>query len=350
MTTQAPLKTLFDQLPAAGHCVIVPHERPDGDALGACLALARFLERLGNTTRVVSPTSIPAYFNWLPGADQILAASEHWAETEQELARSQLIFCVDYGSLPRAGQVGEAIGQLDRPLVHIDHHKDGQTFADYTYVDPQASSSCEMVYRFIRDQARLALIDPPTAEAIYTGLLTDTGNFRFDSTTADVHRIVADLMERGCRTGKVNHLVNNNFEESRLRFFGFCLQERLRVLWPYRTAYMALPYEDLQAYAIQQGGTEGLVNYTLSLFGINFGALIIAYPEMVKMSFRSVGSFPANEFAAHFNGGGHHNAAGGRSYASLAETEKRFLDLLPQYEAQLNYEPFPQPDKTAEHD
>lgn len=222
--------------------------------------------------------------------------------------------------------------------ILIDHHEQPQTEAfDYGISITAKSSTCEMIYDFIIASGHRDLIDPDLASCIYTGLMTDTGSFRFPSTTASVHLAIADLKNLGLNHSLVHEHIYDSNSEERLRFLGNALLKRMEVLYEYNTAIMTIPKSDLLTFHTKTGDTEGLVNYLLSLDGIRFGAIVIDRDEERKWSFRSKGDFDVNLFARkHFNGGGHKNASGGNSPDSLAETVQKFKTVLLDYKSALN--------------
>jgi phosphoesterase RecJ-like protein len=221
--------------------------------------------------------------------------------------------------------------------VLIDHHQQPQEEAfNYGVSNTGKSSTCEMVYDFIAGSGYADKLDIDMATCLYTGIMTDTGSFRFPATSASVHRVVAHFKDLGMNHTRIHENIYDSYLENRLRFMGHCLLNRLEVLYEYNTAIMTIPKGDLQRFDIRTGDTEGLVNYLLSIQGIKFGAIVIDRDEERKWSFRSKGSFDVNQFARnHFEGGGHKNAAGGRSSEALEQTTKQFKQVLQQYEAQL---------------
>jgi len=273
----------------------------------------------------------------MSGIDQLLIAPENREAAAAVFAKADVIFCLDFSGISRAEGLEEMILGSKAKKVMIDHHINPEDFPDVKFHDQEASSTCELVYKVIADLGGKDLIDANIATALYVGIMTDTGSFRFSSTTAEVHRITASLLETGIDVGAIHNQIFDNFSEKRTRFLGYLLNEKMRVIPELKTSYMLVSLEDKKRYEIKDGDTEGAVNYNLSIEGINFGVLMNEEEDRVKMSFRSIGQFACNEFAKNFNGGGHHNASGGRNLASLEETEKKFLELLEQYRDQLIY-------------
>lgn len=319
--------------------VVVTHHKPDADALGSSLGLAGFLKKKQHNVSVITPTDYPQFLTWMTGNDQVLIFNEGKQKQSQELVeQADVIFCLDFSSLHRINELGELVRASNAVKVLIDHHLDPEDFADYTFWSTAAAATAELIFDLIVDLDEKHLIDAPIAEALYAGIMTDTGSFKHSNTTQKVHLITAELMKLGADTHKVARLIYDNNSLERLQFTGFALSQRLVVLQEYSTAYLAISAQDLKRFNSQTGDTEGLVNYALSIKGIILAAVIIDRGEIIKISFRSIGDFPVNELAQdHFEGGGHRNAAGGKSHLTLNETVEKFVKLLPQYQSKLNY-------------
>lgn len=318
--------------------VIVTHHKPDADALGSSLGLWGFLKKKSHQVTVISPSDYPNFLNWMAGNDQVVIFTEGDRKKCQQLVQeAEMIFCLDFSSLHRINELGEMIGKSKAVKVLMDHHLDPEDFAQFNFWSTKAAATAELVYEMIENLEEEHLIDSGMAEALYAGIMTDTGSFKHSNTTQNVHRITAALMDRGADTHKVATLIYDSNTEDRIRFTGFALSERLVVLKEFHTAYMAISRSDLERFNSKTGDTEGLVNYALSIKGIVLAAVIIDRGEMIKISFRSTGDFPANELAQkYFQGGGHLNAAGGKSHLSLDDTVRKFVNLLPTYKSKLN--------------
>lgn len=306
------------------------HQKPDADALGSTLGLYHLLTRLGHDVTVISPTNWARFLSWMPGADRVLDFEGMQDKALTVLRQAEWIFCLDFNVLSRTKRMAPVIEGLDCIKVLIDHHEEPQVAAfNYGISDPSKSSTSEMVYDFIIHSGHGDLINEAIAECLYAGLMADTGSFRFPVTTAAVHRMVADLKDRGLRHWLVHEYIYDNFLENRLRFMGHVLLNRMEVFYEYNAALIAIPKSDLLRFEIQTGDTEGLVNYPLSIQGIRLAGLVIDRDEERKWSFRSKGSFDTNTFARrYFNGGGHYNASGGRSADSLTQTVANFKKAL----------------------
>ncbi len=318
--------------------VIIPHQKPDADALGSCLALAGYLQKFSHEITVIAPTDYPHFLSWMKGNENVLVF-EHSKEKiiEHLILNTDVIFCLDFSDLARIVPLDKYVSASTATKVMIDHHIDRKAFAPFELWKPEAAATAELVYDFICLLGGEQWIDVPIAECIYAGIMTDTGSFKFPSTTSKIHRTIANLMDIGVNHAKIHHHIYDTNSENRLRLTGFALKERLTILREYRTAYFALSSSDLRTYQYQTGDTEGLVNYALSLEGIIFAAILIEDTDKIKLSFRSIGGFSANNFARnHFSGGGHHNAAGGRvSGGKLENVVKTFTNLLPTYKESL---------------
>ncbi len=331
------LQGLKELLSSPKNILITTHHKPDADALGSSLALKGYLVKKGHTVTVVTPTDYPEFLNWMSGNDEVIIFEGNEAKCQTLTDNAEVIFCLDFNALSRINKFGEVVGKSTAKKVLIDHHLEPENFADYSFSDTKAAATAQLIYEIIVALGDQDLIDAQIGECIYAGIMTDTGSFRHPSTTIQSHLIAAALMNKGVDTSKVHQLIYDNNTEVRLRFLGFSLSEKLVVKKEFSTAYMTLNGNELARFDSKTGDTEGLVNYALSIKGINMAVVIIERPDGIKMSFRSKGDFSVNEFARkNFEGGGHKNAAGGRSSLSLKETEKKFLSILPDYQKELN--------------
>jgi phosphoesterase RecJ-like protein len=318
--------------------VIIPHQKPDADALGSCLSLSAYLKKLHHQVQVLSPTDYPNFLTWMSGNEEVMVFEPSKEKIFQDIIRnSDVIFCLDYSDLARITPLDKWVVQSPAIKIMIDHHIDRIAFTQYELWEPKAAATAELVYDFIQLMGGNDLIDIPIAECIYAGIMTDTGSFKYPSTSSKIHRIIAKLLDIGINHSKIHHQIFDTNSENRLRLIGFALKERLTILREFRTAFFALSSSDLKTHQYQTGDTEGLVNYALSLEGIIFAAILIEDSDKIKMSFRSIGDFSANDFAReHFNGGGHKNAAGGRVVnGKLDSVIQQFVSLLPHYKAKL---------------
>ncbi|SFC52331.1 phosphoesterase RecJ domain-containing protein [Parapedobacter composti] len=330
-------EALKGELTEPKQIVVTTHHKPDGDALGSSLAVYHWLKAKGHTVHVIVPSDFPAFLNWLPGRSDIRIYTEDKAANDALIAKAQFIFCLDFNGLGRIHAMEEALRNAEGTKVMIDHHLDPEGFDSYRHWDSEAAATAQLVYDFIANiMDDHQAITPEIATCLYTGIMTDTGSFRFQTTTPLVHRIAADLITLGAKNWEIHEQVYNSFSENRLKFLGFCLLNRLEVLHEYRTALFSISRHDLSRFQITTGDTEGLVNYALSISGMRLAALIVDRTEQVKLSLRSVGNFPCNEVCKkHFNGGGHRNAAGGNSNEPLPKVVAAFKSILPAYKVLL---------------
>ena len=318
--------------------VITTHSNPDGDAMGSSLAMFHYLKKIGCFPAVIVPTGYPDFLAWMPGDSGVINYTKQAAQADKIIAEAEIIFCLDFNALPRTGDMEKALQNSKAIKIVIDHHISPDSFPDFLFSDVNLSSTCEMVYDFIVAAGDDEMIDRDIAECIYTGIVTDTGGFQYPITSPKVHRITAALIDKGVDNSGVYEKVFNTYSESRLRLFGYCLVEKMKLFKELKTGLITLDRDELKRFNIASGDTEGLVNYPLKMADINFAALIIDRTERIKMSFRSKGKFDVNAFSrAHFDGGGHKNAAGGQSKEKFEEVVKRFEETIPGYKAQLDY-------------
>ena len=309
---------------------IIPHRGPDGDAMGSTLGLYHFLLKNNHQPTVIAPNDFPDFLAWLPGSETVKIFEKDTENCTKILEEAELIFTLDFNAFHRTGEMEHTLAKLTAPFIMIDHHQKPDDYAAYTYSDTSFGSTCEMVYNFISFLGRKEDLDKTIATCIYTGILTDSGSFRFPGTTGNTHRIIAELIDLGVENTQIPVLLFDNSSYSRLQLLGRALQN-MKVFEEYKTSYTTLTQAELDSFDYVKGDTEGIVNYGLSIKGIVFTAIFIENKDekIIKISFRSQGGFDVNQFARdHFNGGGHSNAAGGRSDVSMEETVKKFEDLV----------------------
>jgi phosphoesterase RecJ-like protein len=334
----ADVRQMREWLSTPQRIVLIPHKNPDGDAIGASLALYHFFQAEGHHVDVISPNDFPEFLKWMPGAETVINYEKKSHQARERIGLASLIFTLDFNSLNRIGSLSDALQDLQADFIMIDHHQSPEDYARVCYSDVQMSSTCEMVYHFLASLDALDQIDHQIANCLYTGIMTDTGSFKYSATTPTTMRVVAHLMEQGAAHTEIHRHIYDTNRPERLQLLG-CALQNLTILPAYRTAYITLSQEELDRYHFQKGDTEGFVNYGLSLKDVVLAAIFIENRDegIIKISLRSQGSFSVNEFSrAHFNGGGHINAAGGRSELSLEETTKKFEGLLHGYQKELN--------------
>lgn len=311
--------------------VIVPHRNPDGDAMGSTLGLFHFLNKLNHQVVIVAPNEFPDFLNGIPGAMDVKIFENDTKYCTELLEEADLVFTLDFNALHRTGDMMMAtLQQLHCPFAMIDHHQSPEDYAFFTYSDTSIGSTCQMVFHFIEALNLKNLIDKTIATCLYTGIVTDSGSFRYSNTTSETHRVAASLIDLGVKNAQVHNQLFDNSSYSRLQLLGKALQN-LKILPDYQTSYITLTQEELDTFQYQKGETEGIVNYGLSIKNVIFTAIFIENKQegIIKISFRSQDSFDVNQFARkYFNGGGHINAAGGKSNESLSETVDRFIKII----------------------
>ncbi|MEQ8472799.1 MAG: DHH family phosphoesterase [Marinoscillum sp.] len=316
--------------------VITTHSNPDADALGSSLGLYHFLKGRGHDVLVITPTDYPEFLHWMEGNDEVLVYKEaEHTKFKRLIDEAELICCLDFNGMKRIKKLGPLVEAATAKKLLVDHHLNPEKFADYSLWNNKAAATAELIYDLILLLDGKSEIDLGIAEALYAGIMTDTGSFKHNSTSAKIHRTVAELMDIGVDINKVSRLIYDTNSLNRLRFIGYALMEKLVVDADNQVAYFVINGEEHERFHLKSGDTEGLVNYALSIKGIMIAAIIMERDEEVKMSFRSVGDYAVNDFAAeYFNGGGHKNAAGGISDVNLDETVEKFKSLISKLQQQ----------------
>ena len=324
------LQALLDKRPII---TIIPHTSPDGDAIGSTLGLYHFLKNQGHDVQVIAPTDFPDFLKWMPEADQILIYPDQESRAEQRIADSSLIFTLDFNNLLRAKPLTSFLQKALATFVMIDHHQQPDTYATITYSDEKASSTCELIYNTIVSLGSQEAINQAIATCLYTGIMTDTGGFRFSMTSPQTHRVAAVLLEKGANCAQIASEVLDSYSIDRLQLLGTVL-DGLTYLKEYKTAYMSVSSKILKQFNFRKGDTEGFVNYGLRIKEAELAVIFIENEEdnLIKISFRSKTTLDVNLLARmYFNGGGHINAAGGSMSISLEDTIAYFLEVLPKF-------------------
>ncbi len=331
------IQELKKLLAARKKIALFPHKNPDGDALGSCLALYHFLIPQ-HEVKIISPNDFPDFLKWMPNSQDIhIFEKEDKTKLKSFIVHSDLIFIIDFNALHRLDELGEIVKKSSGLKIMIDHHEQPDTF-DIMYSCPTISSTAEMAYNFLEKMGGKKAFSSKIATCLYTGIMTDTGAFRYPSTSAETHRVIAHLIELGADKAEIHGNVYDNNSISRLKLMGKALNN-LVILPKYNTSYSSLSLDELQKCNYKKGDTEGIVNYGLALKGIIFTAIFIEDKKagIIKISFRSKGKFDVNQFArTYFEGGGHLNAAGGKSRLSLHETVENFKKIIIVYKNELN--------------
>ena len=314
--------------------VLTCHAGPDGDALGSTLGFAHYLNALGKEAVVVVPDAFPDFLAWLPGAQEILRFDKYRDKAELMIAMADVIFAMDYNALSRVDEVGDSIKKSKATKVLVDHHLQPERFCDLSFSYPQLSSTCEVVFRLVHALGDFELLTKAACECIYTGMMTDTGNFSYGPCTQNVYLIISMLMQKEINKDRIYNKVFNNYSEGRLRLMGYVLYEKMRVFPEYHSALITLTREEMARFNFNKGDTEGLVNIPLQMKGIYFSVFLREDTEkdLIRVSLRSQGTFPCNKFAAqYYGGGGHLNASGGQHLGTLEEAVAIFEKALEEF-------------------
>ena len=328
----------------AKHIVIFTHMAPDGDAMGSSLALWNWITGGGlqvtgeRSVTVIVPNAFPVFFNWMPGADKIRIYEKESKDCDPLIAGADLFICTDFNDPKRIGPMGEKMLANPCPKVLIDHHLNPTDFADEMHSYPEASSSCEIVYKVLKDEGMKELTTE-VATCIYTGLMTDTGNFTYNSTNCDLYEVVASLIRAGVQKDKIYDAVFNQYSTDRMRLIGYALHRKMRIYPEYHLSLITLDADELDRYHYKPGDCEGLVNMPLQIADVKYSVYMReerAKPgtpkSRIRISFRSQGDRPVNVWASEiFHGGGHANASGGELFGSINQAVKLFEDSFPKY-------------------
>lgn len=325
MTNFEQLKQLLD---SPKNILITSHANPDGDAIGSSLALYHYLITLGHRVNVIMPTEMPDFLDFMPGYDKIFIYEKQYESCHRIVEMSDIIFALDYNHFNRTEQMEQLLTSAKAYKVMIDHHIGPDSFPQAMLWRTSASSTCELIYDFFELCGALDKVPMQAYEAMYVGILTDTGRFQY-ATSPRLFRIVADLTERGLNTNYISDMVSNSYTYKRFRLMGYSIYERLELLEDVNTGIIVLTQEDHRVYNIQRGDLEGIVNFILRIRQMKCAILVTERKDRVKLSFRSKGNFSVQEICSkYFNGGGHLNASGGQTKESLNDTMKKLKELL----------------------
>ena len=319
-------------LKGISNCIIIPHKNPDADALGSSMALFSFLTKLGKKTKVILPNSPPGNLEWMINKGAVISYEKSPEKTKRHLLNSQIIFALDFNSLKRIGKLSKEIESIKTPLIMIDHHESPEKFSTLFLSNPKIGSTCEIIYNIMKS-INSELIDKEIATYIYSGILTDTGSFRYPLTTGDTHNIISELFKKGINHTKIHERIYDNFSFERAHLLAVALKN-LKQIEAFGVVYTFLTKEDLEKHNFKKGDTEGFVNFGLRIKDIYVSVIFIedSYEDIIKISFRSKEKIDVNKFAKkYFNGGGHKNASGGYSCDSIIETEKKFISSIKEF-------------------
>ncbi len=309
---------------------IITHTNPDGDALGSSLGMYGFLLLSGFTNlRVITPNTYPSFLRWIPWQEKIIIADQNPEAARKILSGASIIFCLDFNGMGRVNGLENSLRQSSGTKILIDHHPQPTGEFDLMFSETRVSSTAELIYDLIAALGGENMIDRRVAECLYAGIVTDTGSFSYACNEPKTYEIAARLIALGVDAEHLHRLIYDTYSVNRMRLLGFCLSERLKVLPQQGAAYISLSAADLERFNHQEGDTEGVVNYAMSIENIHLAALFIEKDDHIKISFRSAGKVDVNLLARnYFNGGGHRNAAGGKYFENLMETTKRFENIL----------------------
>lgn len=326
------------QINKAQKIVLVTHLSPDGDAMGSSLGLYHYLKNIDKNkeVRVIVPNAYPYFLKWMKGVDNVVVYTNTPAVSEEAIKKAELIFCLDFNTLKRIGPLGELVEQSKAKKILVDHHPDPDQGFDVVISYPKTSSTCEVVFRLMMQMDGLDNITSAVAECIYTGMMTDTGGFTYNSNNPEIFEIISILLKKGVDRDLIYRRVFNNYSDQRFKLLGFTLSKRMKLYPEFNASLIYLSLEDQKQFNLTKGDTEGFVNYPLSIKGILFSGFIREDEELTKISLRSQGNFPCNQFAAeYFNGGGHFNASGGEFYGEMEDAIALFEKGLEKYKGLL---------------
>ena len=333
MFTQSQLQEIKNLLLPENKVVIITHYNPDGDAIGSSLGLKHFLKELGLEPIVIVPNDFPKFLKWMPEAKKTIIADYKRKMASDAIKDADVIFCLDFNAHNRIGIVGDWLANATAKKILIDHHQQPEDF-DFVYSDVTIPATCQMIYHFIEALGKEDLVNQNIAECLYTGIMTDTGGFRFRSTSATTHRIVANLIEKGADPAMITSNTWDTNTVSRLHLLSLILG-RIELVQDGKVAILYLKRDELKEFGFEKGDTEGFVNYGLSIAGTKMSAFFMEdlYEDFIKISFRSKDDVDTNAFArAHFNGGGHINASGGKYFKNIQETIEDFKEKIEEEE------------------
>ena len=334
---QEKIKLLKALISEKKNIVITVHRGPDGDAMGSALGLYNVLVQLGHIVTVITPNDYASFLYWLPGNEKVIVFTEEKEKAKQITTDTDLIFLLDFGQIGRLDDYGDIVQNSTAKKVMIDHHQEpDEHISDILFSDVTACSTAQIVFEIIKELGYKNLINKDVAECLYTGIMTDTGSFKYSSTTERTHHIIAELIGEGAENSKIHDLVYDNFSENRVKLLGYCLNQKLQIFKENKAAIISLNAEELKQFKFKKGDTEGIVNYALSIEDIIFAVFIAEKEGLVKLSLRSKGNFKVNEIAKkYFSGGGHKNAAGGISDISVNDTIEKLKEIFNEYKTQL---------------
>jgi phosphoesterase RecJ-like protein len=318
--------------------VITTHRGPDGDAMGSSLALYNLLINIGHKVNVITPNDYASFLNWMPGNDTVIEYDGNEEKSILITSKADIIFMLDFNSITRLDNFSQTVSDSKAFKVLIDHHQDpDMEIADLIFSDSTSCSTAQLLYELIEAMNMTNDINMDIAECLYVGIMTDTGSFKYNSTTSRTHNVIANLIDKGARNSKIHDLIYDNSSADRMKLLGYCINDKLLLYPENNAAIISLTDEELNRFNFKKGNTEGIINYALAIKGIIFAVLIVQRGDIVKLSLRSKGNFKVNLIAnKYFNGGGHTNASGGMTYMTVNETIKKVESIIKEYKKELN--------------
>ena len=336
MVDASDLAAFRQHLEGASTVAITSHRSPDADAVGTSLALARYLRAIGKEVTCLLPDAPDEALDWMPGVQDMVLFDRHPVEAQEALHRADVLFALDYNGMGRLGPMADAARSATGTWLMVDHHVGPEDFPMAKVHNPQCSSTAELLYGVIAGLGGRDVVDPVMASLLYAGMMTDTGSFRFASVSAETHRVIAEMKDRGLNHTAVHEAIFGEQPMDRMKLHAFAVVERMEVHPEFQTAFIHLTAEDMARFNYRAGYTEGLVNKALGVAGVKVAVFAKQSTDRVKMSFRSVGNYSVRDLAEqHFDGGGHNNAAGGASTESIGVVMARLRGLLPEIAAGL---------------
>ncbi|TKG96939.1 bifunctional oligoribonuclease/PAP phosphatase NrnA [Puteibacter caeruleilacunae] len=315
---------------------IVTHVNPDGDAIGSSVGLSNYLRKLGHFCKVLVPNDYPEYLQWMKGEEVVTVWFKAKYKAIEIIENTDILFFLDFNEEMRCGAIAEETKKFKGPRVLIDHHPHPADFTDITISDTGACATAELVYELIDALGDSDLVDESVAECLFSGILTDTGSFNYNTSNPRTYEIVGQLLKTGIDKDRIHSRLFDNFSHDRMKLLGYCLNDKMVYMPEFKTAFFSLTQEELAKFNFKPGDTEGFVNFPLSIKDVVFTAIFMEKDGKIKISFRSKGTFPTNKFASeHFRGGGHVNASGGETNLTMDEAVQKFVDLVPQYAEEL---------------
>ena len=327
------IKQLKSFIKEADSIVITAHKGPDGDSVGSSLGLYHYLKQINQNVKICHPDPAPNFLHWMPAYDQIKNIEDHREDVTDYMQKADLIFCLDYNSPSRIGQLEELLVKSTAKKVMIDHHQDpDEEFCDLMFSHIKASSTSQLIYEIIEASDHLAKVNEEVGTPLYAGIVTDTGSFRFPATRPRTHRVAAELIDQGVKHWLVHEKIYDTNTLDRIQLVSYALLEKLKVLNEYKTAYISIDASEQERFKATKGDTEGLVNQALAIQGVRLAGFFKEADGLIKISFRSKGDIPVNLLAKeHFGGGGHKNAAGGKFIGKIDDAIDKFVTILPKF-------------------